>query len=271
MQRLSRYLASCLIAISLAMTAAAAFAADSGTVDASLVYSSHSSATNAYGPWFTEDLSVRFPPDSGTGIELTSRHASDRFNPNTEQFVQLDNYHRWTKGFTTYASAGFGSAAPFPQDRFAVEGDIAVTHGVVAVAGYSLGNQYTFGRVQQATVGADYYFGDDYLSLRYRPSWSAGLGNTQGYSGALGLGHPGRSMHTIRVGGGGENDASLINPLNPTLIGERTFDVGYSYKHWTSPGSGFHLDTGYGTLDRRSGGRIYAHTDVGAGVFFAFR
>lgn len=271
MHRFYRFCALLLASTGLIMPNARALAADSGTVDASVVYSSHDSATNAYGPWFTEDLVVRLPPDGGTGIEFATRHAADRFNPNTEQSVQIDNYHRWNRAFTSYASAQFGSAAPYAQDRFALEGDVGAGRHLVAVAGYALGNQYTFGHMQQLTLGTDYYFGDDYVALRYRPTWSAGLGTTQTYSAALALGHPGRSVHTFRIGGGGENDASLINPLNPTLIGERTFDVGYSYKHWVSPGGGFHLDTGYGTLDRSSGGRIYSHVDFGVGYFFALR
>lgn len=271
MRRFYRFGAFLLASTLLVLPNARAFAADSGSIDASAVYTSLSSPTNAYGPWINEDFVVRLPPDGSTGIELASRHAADRFNPNTERSLLVDNYHRWSHSFTTYASAQVGSAAPFPQDRFALEGDANVSRRVVAVAGYAIGNQYSFGRMQQLTLGSDLYFGDDYLSLRYRPTWSAGLGTTQSYNAALALGHPGRSVHTLRIGGGGENDASLINPLNPTLIGERTFDLGYGYKHWIDAGSGFHLDTGYGTLDRVGGGRIYSHLDFGAGYFFAIR
>ncbi len=249
----------------------AARADNGGSVDFAILNSTFSSPADAYGPWLAEDLNVRFGPDGTTGIEVVNRHAGDRFNRNTEQFYQLDNYHTWSKRFTTYAAAAYGSGAPYFQDRFTAEGDLGVAKGFVLVGGASVGQQYVLGSAQQAVLGADYYFGDDYASFRYRPTWSSVLGNTQGYSAAVSLGHDGRSTHTIRIGGGGENDASVINVINPTIIGERTFDVGYSYKHWIDPQRGFHVDLDQGALDRRDGGEIYHHTDVGIGYFFGLR
>ena len=248
-----------------------AYADSSGSIDLAIYSSTFSSPSDAYGPWLAEDVNVRFGPDGSTGIEFINRHASDRFNPNTEQFYQLDNYHTWSKRFTTYASASYGSGAPYFQDRFTVEGDAGIAKGLVLIAGGGIGQQYVLGSAQQVALGTDYYFGDNYLSLRYRPAWSRVLGNTQGYSAALSLGHDGLSTHTIRVGAGGENDASVINIVNPTIVDERTFDVGYSYKHWLDAKRGFHIDLDQGSLDRRNGGEIYHHTDVGVGYFFATR
>jgi len=246
-------------------------AAAGGSADLSALASTLSSPSNAYGPWLTEDLSLRLPPDGGAGIEIVSRHTSDRFSPSTAQYFVLDDYHAWSKRFSTYVAAGAGTGAPFARTRFSLEGDLVTGRRIVAVAGLTVAQTYDAGALTQASIGLDYYFADDYLSLRYRPTWSATLGNTSGFASVLSLGRPGRSTHTLRLGGGGENDAASVGTVAPSIVGVRAFDASYTYKHWTGPASGFHLDLGYGTLTRRGGTRIYSHLDTGLGYFFALK
>lgn len=246
-------------------------AGTAGSVQASVSVESLTSPANAYGPWIYEDVDVQLPPDALTGIHLENRHASDRFNPNTEQYVTLDRYQHVSRASTLYASASFGSGAPYSRDRFALEYDVGVGHGVVFFAGGALGNQYGLGAAQQLSLGAYYYFGDSYASFRYAPAWSRTLGSTQGYSFTLALGHPQRTVTTFRIGSAGENDVSLITPVNPTIVGEREFGAGISVKHWITPASGFHIDLDYGALDRTNGSRIYTRRGIGLGFFFGVR
>lgn len=258
--------------LSLAAVAAAPATADSaGSADISTSFSAFSSPSNAYGPWVSENLDLQLPPDRRTGIHIENRRASDLYNPNTEFSVSLDRYQPLTRTVAFYASAGFGSGAPFPQDRFYAELDAKAAKSIVLFAGGALGSGYGIGATQQLTAGAYYYFGDDYISVRYAPAWSRTLGNVRGYQAALALGHPGRTTETFRLGSGGENDISLISPINPTIIGEREFGAGASIKHWTSTTSGYHLDLSYGMLGRTGGSRIYSRTSVGVGWFFALR
>lgn len=242
-----------------------------GSVQASVSVESLTSPTNAYGPWVYEDLDAQLPPDALTGIHLENRHASDRFNPNTEQYVSVDRYQRLSRSGTLYGSASFGSGAPYPQDRFSLEYDAGVGHGVVLFAGGALGNQYGLGSTQQLAIGAYYYFGDSYASFRYAPAWSRTLGSTQGYLFTLALGHPQRTVTTFRIGSAGENDVSLITPVNPTIVGEREFGTSVSVKRWVTPDSGFHIDLDYGALDRTNGTRIYTRRGIGVGYFFGVR
>lgn len=231
--------------------------------------SAFSSASSAYGPWVYENLDVQLPPGGNTGLHFENRRASDLYNPNTEHAFTVDRYVRVTHGLTGYAAAQFGSGAPYVRDRFTGELDMNAGHGLVAFAGGSLGSGYSVGTLQQLYGGAYYYFGDQYVSVRYAPSWSSVLGSAQGYSFTLALGHPQRTTETFRIGTGGEYDVSLINPVNPTLIGEREFDTSLSVKHWVSGSSGYHVDLLYGSLGRTSGSRIYTRTGIGGGVFFA--
>lgn len=247
---------------------AAAAPPPGGSADLSSTLFTLSSPSGAYGPWMLEDLYLRFAPSGQTGVQIEHRHAADRFNPNDETLVVLDTTHRFSPRLSSYAAVAAGSGAPYPQDRVTGELDLAAGRGIVLAAGGSFGTGYAIGSAQQLTLGLDYYFGDDYASLRYLPAWSRLLGSTQGYRLTVGLGHPGQTTETIRLGGGGENDASLVNPLNPTIVGEREYDAGLSIKHWTGAARGYHLDVSYGTLDRVGGGRIYSAEGVGLGVFF---
>lgn len=251
------------------IAASAACAAAAGTVDISTSASAISSASNAYGPWIFEDVDVQLPPTGDIGVHFENRRASDRFNPSTHQLLGLDAYHSLSRATSVYAAAAFGSGAPYARDRFTLEADVRAGRGWVAFAGGSLGSGYGIGAMQQLYAGAYYYFGDDYASFRYAPSWSSVLGAARGYAFTLALGHPGRTTETLRAGTGGEQDISLITPLNPTIIGEREFGTSISVKHWTGKSSGYHVDLRYGTLDRAQGARIYSRTSLGAGVFFA--
>lgn len=242
--------------------------ADGGLVDVSVSQSTFDSSSNAYGPWIVEDFVYRFPPDSSAGIDITNRHASDRFNPNTERSITADKYFRFGPRASGYASASFGSAAPFAQQRYAAELDIATTKRLVLAAGGAFGTLYGLGSMRQVMLGADYYAGNAYASFRYRPTWSTTLGNTQGYSLAFAFGQPKNVMNTFRIGAGGENDTSLINPLNPTIVDEREFSIGYSLRKWTTPRTGYHLDISHGTLSRTGGAQLYSQTTLGAGIFF---
>lgn len=239
-----------------------------GSVQASVSVDSLSSPANAYGPWVYSDLDVQLPPDALTGIHLENRRASDRFHPNTAESASIDRYQRISRTGTLYGSASFGSAAPYPEDRVALEYDAGVGHGVVLFAGGSLANQYGLGGTQQLALGAYYYFGDSYASFRYAPAWSRALGSTQGYLFTLALGHPKRTVTTFRLGSAGENDVSLITPVNPTIVGEREFGASVSMKRWVTAASGFHIDLDYGTLDRTNGPRIYTRRGIGIGWFF---
>lgn len=167
-----------------------------------------------------------------------------------------------------YASATFGSAAPFPQQRYAVEIEVPAAKRWVLAAGGTTGTLYGLGSTQQLVVGADYYAGNGYASFRYRPSWSKTLGNAGGYSLAVGFGRPQLLMHTVRLASGGENDTSLVNPLNPTIVGEREFSAGYTLRRWISQRTGYHIDISHGTLERTRGGQIYSETTLGFGFFF---
>lgn len=244
-------------------------AANGSLIDVSATTTFLSSSNSAYGPWIAEDLIYRFPPSGSTGIEIANRHAADRFHPNTAQFVQIDKYARIAPGLTAYGSAAYGTAAPFPQSRYTAELDVSATKHLVLAAGGSAGTLYGVGSTRGLVVGADYYAGNGYASFRYRPVWSASLGSTQSYSLAVGFGRPQNVMNVLRIGGGGENDTSLLNPLNPTIVGEREFGVGYSLKKWTTPSTGYHVDLGYGTLSRNNAGRIYSQNTLGIGLFYA--
>lgn len=244
-------------------------AANGSLVDLSTTVTWLDSANAAYGPWTVEDLSYRFPPDASSGIELTNRRAADRYHPNTERFAQIDKYVHVSRTVTVYGAAAFGSGAPFPQARYTAELDVATGKHLVLAAGGSAGTLYGIGPSRQLILGGDYYAGNGYASFRYRPTWSTALGNTQSYSLAVGFGRPQNVMNVVRIGGGGENDTSLVNPLNPAIVGEREFGVGYSFKKWTTPRTGYHLDAGYGTLSRNRGGQIYSQNTFGAGFFYA--
>lgn len=246
-----------------------AYAANGSLLDVSTTTTWLDSANAAYGPWTVEDVSYRFAPDGSAGVEIANRRAADRYHPSTEQFVQIDKYARVSRTVTIYGAAAFGSAAPFPQSRYTAEADVAAGKHFVLAAGGSAGTLYGIGATRQLILGGDYYAGNGYASLRYRPSWSAALGNTQSYSLAVGFGRPQNVMNVVRVGGGGENDTSLVNPLNPTIVGERDFGLGYSFKKWTTARTGYHVDLGYGTLSRTRGGQIYSQNTFGAGLFYA--
>jgi len=138
----------------------------------------------------------------------------------------------------------------------------------VLAAGATTGTLYGLGSTQQLIAGVDYYSGNGYASFRYRPTWSKALGNTQGYSLAIAFGRPEMLMNTVRFAAGGENDTSLVNPLNPTIVGEREFSIGYSLRRWTTQRTGYHIDVSLGTLDRTRGGQLYAQTTFGGGFFF---
>ena len=87
----------------------------------------------------------------------------------------------------------------------------------------------------------------------------------------LALGHPQRTVTTLRIGSAGENDVSLITPVNPTIVGEREFGTSVSVKHWVTPVSGFHIDLDYGALDRTNDSRIYTRRGIGLGLFFGVK
>ncbi|MFN2450065.1 MAG: YaiO family outer membrane beta-barrel protein [Candidatus Baltobacteraceae bacterium] len=246
-----------------------AHGAAAGSVDISTSASSLSSPSNVYGPWTFEDLDVQLPPDGEVGVHFENRRSADRFNSSTRQLLGLDASRAFSKAITLYAAASFGSGAPYARDRFTLETDVKVGRHWVPFIGGSLGSGYGIGATQQLDAGAFYYFGDDYASFRYMPSWSKLLGAAQGYTFALALGHPGRTTETFRAGTGGESDVSLITPLNPTLIGEREYTTSLSVKHWTGTARGYHIDLLYGTLDRTNAARIYSRISVGAGFFFA--
>lgn len=240
-----------------------------GTVDVSASVSAFSSPSNAYGPWVYENVDAQLPPSGLTGLHFENRRASDRFNPNTEHAFTVDQYVRISPKTTAYASAQFGSAAPYVRDRFTAEIDQAAGHGLAFFAGASTGSGYGVGSLQQLYGGAYYYFGDDYVSVRYTPAWSSVLGSTQGYQLSLALGHPQKTTETLRIGTGGEYDVSLITPVNPSLIGEHEFGASFSVKHWITPANGYHVDLQYGSLNRTSGSHIYTRVGLGAGFFFA--
>lgn len=246
-------------------------AAAAGSVDLTTSLSTFASPSQAYGPWVYEDLDVQLPPSARTGIHLENRHASDRFNPNSEHSLSVDQYLVLRPGLTGYASAQFGSGAPYVRDRFTGELDAKAGRGFVIFTGGSLGSGYGVGSLQQIYGGAYYYFGDDYVSFRYSPAWSSVLGSTQGYQLTAALGHPQRTTETFRIGTGGEYDVSLITPVNPTLVGERERTAGFTLKHWVNPGSGYHIDLEYGSLDRTRGPHIYTRASFGAGFFFTLR
>lgn len=258
--------------VKLALLAAACLPAPAvaaGSVDVSASVATFASPSNAYGPWVYEDIDVQLPPSAQTGIHFENRRASDLFNPNTEQSLTVDQYLHVTRGITGYASAQFGSGAPYVRDRFTAELDAKAGRPFVIFMGGSLGSGYGVGSLQQLYGGVYYYRGDGYVSFRYSPAWSSVLGSTQGYLLTVALGHPQRTTETFRIGTGGEYDVSLITPVNPTLIGEREFNAGLSVKHWVNPASGYHIDLQYGSLNRTNGPHIYARTGLGAGFFFA--
>lgn len=240
-----------------------------GSIDTSASVSAFSSPSNAYGPWVYVNVDAQLPPSGLTGLHFENRRASDRFNPNTEHAFTVDQYLRISPRTTAYASAQFGSGAPYARDRFTAEIDRAAGHGLVVFTGGSLGSGYGVGSLQQLYGGAYYYFGDDYVSVRYSPSWSSALGSTQGYQLSVALGHPRKTTETFRVGTGGEYDVSLVTPVNPTLIGEREFNSSVSVKHWITAANGYHVDLQYGSLNRTSGSHIYSRVGLGAGFFFA--
>lgn len=238
-----------------------------GTIDASTTLDTLSSASGAYGPWVYEDLDVTLPPQGTTGIHFENRRASDKFNPTTHSFFGLDTYQRFSHSFTLYAGMFSGTGAPYPRFRFNAEAQIAAGAGFVPFAGGSVGSGYGIGATHSLTVGTYYYFGDNYAVVRYTPSWSQALGQVQGYSAALALGHPGKTVHTFRIGSGGENDISLISPVNPTIIGERDFSASYSVKQWLAKTSGVHAGITYSTLTRTGGARIYSGLGFTLGAF----
>ncbi|GAC1506909.1 MAG: hypothetical protein NVS1B14_12020 [Vulcanimicrobiaceae bacterium] len=80
-----------------------------------------------------------------------------------------------------------------------------------------------------------------------------------------------RQPETLRLGAGRDRDASLINPLNPSIVGEFEVGAGLSLKHWTAKNAGYHVDLGYGKLDRSAGGTIYSALSIGGGFFFGLR
>jgi len=241
------------------------------SIDLSTTLTTLHSPADTYGPWVITSLSVRLPPSGETGFEFTNRRASDRLNPLTNRFLELNNYHRFTRRFSTYAAVGFGSGAPFPQIRIAAEADIAITKHLGIAVGGSTAQDYVIGGLHQARVGLDYFFGDNYASVRYIPTWSTLLGGSPAYSLAVGLGVPGKTTETLRLGAGSERDASLINPLNPSIVGEFEVGGGLSLKHWTAENRGYHVDLGYGKLNRAAGGTIYSALSVGGGFFFGLR
>lgn len=245
-----------------------AAAAQGGSVDVSASVSSLSSPSNAYGPWMYERLDVQLPPTGGTGLHFENRRAADRFNPTTEREFSIDRTQQLGRGLTGYAAAQFGSGAPYVRDRFVGELDATVGRGVVLFTGGSLGSGYGVGSLSQLYAGAYYYFGDDYLSFRYTPTWSPVLGSMRGYQAALSLGHPQRTTEIFRIGTGGEYDVSLISPVNPTLVGERELGASVTVKHWLTAERGFHVDLEYGRLDRTGGRNIYTRTGLGAGFFW---
>lgn len=242
-----------------------------GTVDISGAAYGLSSPSGAYGPWVYENIDVTLPPSGTTGLHFENRRASDKFNPNTQSQFGVDTYQKLSPALTLYAGAFAGSGAPYFRDRFTAEADVNAGHGFVPFAGGSLGSGYGVGTIRQLTAGTYYYFGDNYASFRYTPVWSQLLGETQGYSVTLALGHPGRTMHTFRAGVGGENDVSLINPQNPSLTGEREFAASFDVKHWISKDSGFHAGVEYGALSKAGGSQIYSRFGGRVGWFFALR
>jgi len=240
-----------------------------GTADLSTTVTTLRSPASTYGPWVTTTLSVRLPPDRETGFEITNRRASDRLNPTTARFLEIDNYHKFSRAISPYVGVAVGSAPPFPQSRFAAELDVALSKHIGLALGGSTANDYVIGSLRQAHLGVDYFFGDNYASIRYIPTWSALLGSSHAYSFAIRVGVPGKTTETLRLGGGGETDASLINPLNPTLVGEVEIGAGLSLQHWTGSNRGYHIDAGYEALNRSAGGQIYSALSLGGGFFFA--
>jgi len=261
-------IAATLACIALSLLTGVAAQAD-GSVDLSTTVTTLRSPANTYGPWVSTTLSVRLPPDRETGFEITNRRASDRLNPTTARFLEINNYHKFSRAISTYIAVAAGSAPPFPQSRFAAEVDVALSKHIGLALGGSTANDYVIGGLRQARLGLDYFFGDNYASIRYIPTWSALLGSSHAYSFALRAGVPGKTTETLRLGGGGENDASLINPLNPTLVGEVEIGASLSLQHWTRPERGYHIDVGYGSLNRSAGGQIYSALSLGGGFFFA--
>lgn len=242
-----------------------------GTVDISGAAYGLSSPSGAYGPWVYENIDVTLPPSGTTGLHFENRHASDKFHPTTESQFGIDTYKKISSALTLYAGAFAGTGAPYFRDRFTAEADVNVGRGFVPFVGGSLGSGYGVGPIGQITAGTYYYFGDDYFAVRYTPTWSKLLGQTQGYSATLALGHPGRTVHTFRIGVGGENDVSLINPDNPSIIGEREFAMGFDVKHWTTKTGGFHAGIEYGALSHAGGAQIYSRIGGRVGVFFELR
>lgn len=238
-------------------------------MDVSGSFSSLSSKSNAYGPWIYEDVDVQLPPSGATGLHFENRHASDRFNPTTVTQLTLDSYVPISHAATLYAAASSASGAPYWRDRFEAQMDVKAGGGFVLTGGAAFGSGYGTGSMHRLSAGFFYYFGDDYFSLRYVPVWSSLLGGMPGYQASLALGHPGRTVHTLRFGTGLESDVSLLSPVNPTILGERESAVGYTIKHWTGSNAGFHAGIEFGTLSRSGGARIYSRTAVSAGAFFA--
>lgn len=243
-------------------------AAAAGSADISSSVSALTSPGNAYGPWVYENLDVQMPASGRLGFHFENRRASDRYHPHTAQLLGVDAYVPLSHAWTIYTAAWAGTAAPYPQDRLTLEADAKMGR-FVPFAGGSLGTGYGIGATRQLYAGVYYYFGDDYASFRYAPSWSPVLGSTSGYLFSLALGDPGKTTEIVRAGTAGEHDISLVSPVNPTIVGEREFDTSVTLKHWSNATSGYHLDVLYGTLSRARGGRIYSQTGIGAGVFFA--
>jgi hypothetical protein len=259
-------LAAVAVALIAACLGAQAHAGES--VDLSTSITSVSSPGNIYGPWVTTDASVRLLPGAETGFEFTNRRASNLINPSTAWVLEVNNYHKFSRRLSTFAAVDAGSAAPYPRSRFAAEVDVSLTKHIGAALGGSTANDYVVGGLQQAHLGLDYFFGDNYASVRYIPTWSPRLGSSHAYSFAIRGGVPGKTTETLRLGAGGENDTSLINAVNPTLIGEYELGAGVSIKHWTGADRGYHVDLGYGQLNHAHGATIYSAVSVGGGLFF---